>query len=221
VLIDIRRDRAEDLMRRLRPFKLRADVQFADVTGDWAVIQATDPFEGLPDGAQQAPDPRAPGFAHRALIPAAWAPETAGDAAAWQSRRIAHGVPEATEDLIVDRSLLLEANVDRLGGIDWQKGCFMGQELTARTRYRALIKRRLIPVRAEADLVPGTELQDPDGRAVGSLTSTAGGWGLAHLRLDAMDGPLSVDGIPVTLSPPDWQRPVLDEDRERLAAKAS
>ena len=77
--------------------------------------------------------------------------------AAYDALRLELGVPDGSRDLPVEKALLLESGFDELHGVDWQKGCYMGQELTARTKYRALIKKRLFPVRVEGALpAPGT-----------------------------------------------------------------
>ena len=107
--------------------------------------------------------------------------------------------------------MLLEAGFDELNGVSWTKGCYMGQELTARTRYRGLLKRRLVPVSAEAPLPPpGTPVLRADdtapGTEAGTLRSSRDGIGLAVLRLDALTAPLLCGGIPLTPRIPGWMR---------------
>ena len=97
----------------------------------------------------------------------------------------------------------MEAGFGDLHGIDWDKGCYMGQELTARTRYRGLVKRRLVPVDAEADL-PAAGAITAGEREVGTLRTSLGRRGLALLRLDALDARLSLDGIALTPDIPSW-----------------
>ncbi len=97
-------------------------------------------------------------------------------------------MPDGSRDLQVEKALLLENGFDELNGVDWKKGCYMGQELTARTKYRALIKKRLFPVRVEGALPePGTPVHR-DGEEVGELRSGTGDRALAMLRLDAARG---------------------------------
>ncbi|MEM8916268.1 MAG: folate-binding protein, partial [Pseudomonadota bacterium] len=80
-----------------------------------------------------------------------------------------------------------ESNYDALNAISWDKGCYMGQELTARTRYRGLVKRRLVSIEFDGDrLAPETPVTR-DGRTVGEVRSSRGGRGLASLRLDALE----------------------------------
>src|SRR6185437_15140479 len=89
--------------------------------------------------------------------------------AGYEALRLRLGVPDGSRDLPVEKALLLESGFDELHGVDWQKGCYMGQELTARTKYRGLIKRRLFPVRAGGPLPPpGTRFGPAGARAGGS-----------------------------------------------------
>ncbi len=91
-----------------------------------------------------------------------------------------------SEDLEPEKTVLLEAGFDELQGISWSKGCYMGQELTARTKYRGLVKRRLVPVDVEGALpAPGTPVYH-HGAEIGTMRSGAGSQGLAQLRLEAI-----------------------------------
>ena len=109
------------------------------------------------------------------------------DADSYDHHRLALGVPDGTRDLAPEKALLMESNFDELNGIDWQKGCYMGQELTARMKYRALVKKRLLPVTIEGgDVAPGTAITQ-DGREAGEMLSARDGRGLALLRLEAVD----------------------------------
>jgi hypothetical protein len=93
-----------------------------------------------------------------------------------------------------------------LHGIDWQKGCYMGQELTARTKYRGLVRRRLFPVKVEGRLpAPGTPVER-DGREVGEIRSGAGDRAIAMLQVEAAREPLSSGGAKITAEVPDWMR---------------
>jgi hypothetical protein len=171
-------------------------------------------------------DPRLPELGVRLVLPRVSARETlAGlsatedvDGAAYHHRRIALGVPDAARDLIPEKSILLENGFDELNAIDWQKGCYMGQELTARTRYRGLVRKRLLPVRIEGGApAPGTPLMVGD-QELGEMRSASadGTLGLAMVRLEALAGnatPTFHAGT-AKLSPdvPGWMRlPELDE----------
>ena len=126
------------------------------------------------------------------------------DAADWDAHRIALGLPDGSRDLEAEKTVLLEAGFDELHGVSWTKGCYIGQELTARTKYRGLVKRRLVPVAIEgAAPAPGTPILR-DGAEAGVLRSVAGGMGLALLRLDALGGPLACGAARLHPRPPSW-----------------
>ena len=127
---------------------------------------------------------------------------------AYEALRLELGVPDGSRDLPVEKALLLESGFDELNGVDWKKGCYMGQELTARTKYRGLVKKRLFPVRIEGALpVPGT-IVELEGQDVGELRSGAGDRAIAMLRLDAArgDGPLTSGGARIVPEIPAWMR---------------
>lgn len=212
-LIDCEAGRGADLFRRLRMYRLRSKVELADVTADWAV--AAIPGEagvaalGLPNepGAARAladgiahVDARTAALGARALLPKATAGATLVDLGltetgteAWDRLRLTLGVPDGSRDLVPEKTVLLEANYDSLNAIAWDKGCYMGQELTARTRYRGLLKKRLAPVLLDGPAPePGTLILR-DGREAGEMRSSRDGIGLALLRLEALEsesGPL-------------------------------
>ena len=224
VLIDCEAARRDDLKRRLTLYKLRSKVAFEDASQDLtvAVLFGSGAAEAL--GLSQDPgaaasfaggtaylDPRLAELGARAVLPKATAEAAlreAGFAAAgledYDRLRISLGVPDGSRDLEVERSPLLENGFDELHGVDWDKGCFMGQELTARTKYRALIKKRLLPVEIEGPAPdPGTPVTR-DGKEVGTLRSSADGLGLALLRLEALDGELTAGAAKLTPRKPAW-----------------
>ena len=124
----------------------------------------------------------------------------------WDRFRLSLGLPDGSRDMEAEKSVLLEGGFDELNGVSWTKGCYMGQELTARTKYRGLLKRRLVPVRIDGTApAPGTPLL-AEGRDVGTMRSAAGEIGMAVVRLDAMDQVLTADGARVTPVVPAWMR---------------
>ena len=131
------------------------------------------------------------------------------DFAAYDRLRLALGVPDGSRDLVLDKSILLEAGFDELNGVDWQKGCYIGQELTARTKYRGLIKKRLLPVTIDGSApAPGT-IVTADGREAGEMRSSRDGRGLALLRLEtALQEKLTLVAADAVLVPsiPGWMR---------------
>ena len=141
------------------------------------------------------------------------------EASDWQAMRISLGIPEGTDDLTPNRALLLEAGLHLLGAVDFDKGCYVGQEVTARTHYRGLVKRRLLPVLSSAPLSPGQAIHRGEV-AVGQTGSTANltderSVSLASLRLDAIKAALAgeadltaEDGQPLSVHLPDWMPPL-------------
>ena len=129
----------------------------------------------------------------------------------YERLRISWGAPDGSRDLEVGKSALLESGFDELHGIDWDKGCYMGQELTARTRYRGLVKKRLVPVQIDGPVpAPGTQIL-ADGKDVGVMRSGVmrsgvAGLGLALLRLEHLESPGTLTAGAARLTPkkPDW-----------------
>ncbi len=202
LLLDCERAQAPMLAQKLSRFRLRAQVEVAGTT--LAVSAAWGGTPELLPGWVAAPDPRLPEAGWRVL---ADAPATAdADEADYDRHRLLLGLPDGTRDCEPDRTVLLEAGFDELDGISWTKGCYMGQELTARTRYRGLLKRRLVPVSADTALPPpGTPLTS-DGREVGTMRSSRENLGLAVLRLEHLHGALDHEGGTLQARVPDWMR---------------
>ena len=202
LLLDCEAVGADDLARRLSRFRLRSKVA---VEREAMAVYAAWPtaVEGLGD-ALAAPDPRLPETGWRIVTRVALA-ETASRAA-YNRHRLLLGLPDGSSDLEADKSVLLEAGFDELNGVSWSKGCYMGQELTARTKYRGLVKRRLLPVEV-GGVVP--EAGSPvlsQGVEVGQMRSGDGAVGLALLRLNAIEGPLACGGQVLRVRVPGWMR---------------
>ena len=218
LLLETERERTPALAKKLGLYKLRSRVTVEDRSAamEVAVIFGPDAEKVPPiEGATAFVDPRLPELGTRVLVPAGQAatllaargcPEA--PLAAYDALRLELGVPDGSRDLIVDRALLLENGFDELNGVDWQKGCYMGQELTARTKYRALIRKRLFPVRIEGALpAPGTSIYK-DGQEVGEFRSGSGSRALAMLRLDAVKAGQKLTAGEVGILPeiPAWMR---------------
>ncbi len=202
LLLDTDRDRLPDLQKRLMMYKLRSDVTIADRTGDFSVHALLGPVDGLGDapGAALAldngvafTDPRSARLGARAILPRGTAQTTfdrlgftAGPFEAYEARRVEVGAADSRRDLEVDKTLLLEANFETFNGISFSKGCYVGQELTARTKYRGNVRRRLYPVVIEGVTAPGTEVNLGD-KLVGEVRSIAGNRGIALLRIEDVE----------------------------------
>ena len=199
LLLDVEAAQAVMIAQRLSRYRLRA-----------AVAIAPDPrpvHAGWDEPAQGAPDPRLAGAGFR-VIGACTATATADQ---YDLHRLALGLPDGSRDLEAEKTTLLEAGFDELHGVSWTKGCYMGQELTARTKYRGLLKRRLVPVAIDGALpAPGTPVLH-GGAEVGTMRSGQPGLGLALLRLNSLSGDaLSCGDATLTPRPPAWMalRPV-------------
>lgn len=215
ILLDTTAARAGDLLRKLLLHRLRAAVELEDASGRWAVVAAAEPA-ALPraERALVVPDPRLAALGVRALVPRAELPPpgSLADSVAYDRWRLALGVPVAPVDLVPERSLLLESNVEELHGIDFGKGCYVGQELTARMKYRGLVKKRLLPVRVDGALPPPGTILSRAGAEAGEMRSGRDRAGIALVRLDGGGDPLApLEAPEARLHPwlPDWLRPAL------------
>ncbi|MBN9088295.1 MAG: folate-binding protein YgfZ [Reyranella sp.] len=212
-LLETERERAPALAKKLKMYTLRskATVEDRSAAMEVAVVFGPGAETVLPVGGATAfVDPRLPELGVRVLAPAGQVSTLLGvteaPVADYEALRLKLGVPDGSRDLTVEKALLLESGFDELHGVDWQKGCYMGQELTARTKYRGLIKRRLFPVKVEGALpAPGTPIER-DGREVGEIRSGLGDRAIAMLQLEAARAPLSSGGAKITAEVPDWMR---------------
>lgn len=182
LLLDCERGQAPVLVQQLSRFRLRSKVALADESAAWDVLAVW--HGAAPEGPGGA-DPRLAEAGWRVLRPAGTEPGDA-DTAAYDLHRLRLGLPDGSRDLESGKTVLLEAGFDELHGVSWTKGCYMGQELTARTKYRGLVKRRLVPVAVEGPLPePGTPVL-LDGAEVGAIRSGRDGRALALLRIEAI-----------------------------------
>jgi folate-binding protein YgfZ len=221
ILIDMAAAFAPDVLRRWTRFKLNAAVEFAPAEPQLAVVAvwgegAAERLAALSALAHHGfVDPRIPELGVR-LVCAADAPILAelgqlGIAAAAPSdyarRRLALGVAE-TADLGQEACYPLEANFRDLQGVDFKKGCYVGQELTARMNLKGALRRRILPVTSAASLPEQGTPVTADGVEIGPLMAVRGGLGLAMLRLDrlaaASDGALRAGEASVAVQWPSW-----------------
>jgi folate-binding protein YgfZ len=202
LLIECEADRRADLAQRLKVYRLRSKIEIAEADYTVFAVFGSAP---LTSDAIIYPDPRSPALGVRMLLP----PSHDADASPipfdiYDRLRIAEVVPDGSRDMEIGKAILLENNIDLLNGIAWDKGCYTGQELTARTRYRGLVKKRLMPVRISGAVPPvGTPLIEK-GAEVGEMRSSNSDIGLALLRLERLrqPGPIEIDGAVLTPEPP-------------------
>lgn len=222
IWLDVEAARGRELMQRLMMYRLRAKVTIEDRSEALKVLALVDarPAPRQERGSTTpwqggiiSVDPRLTGLGMRAIVPAS---RLSGldmqplPAAAYETRRLALGVPASSTDLVVQKSLLLESNFVELAGVSFDKGCYVGQELTARTKYRALVRKRLLPVVVEGSLpAPGTPLMLA-GREAGEMRSGLADKGMALVRLEALGETMPVleaEGSRVTPQWPAWLGP--------------
>ena len=209
LLLDCEAAQAPMLVKTLGRYRLRSKVALRDASAEFAVHVVWN--EPSPNGIA-VPDPRLPEAGWRVLAPAPLVDTAAVEQ--WHAHRIALGLPDGSRDLESDKTVLLEAGFDELHGVSWSKGCYMGQELTARTKYRGLLKRRLVPVRIDGTLPePGTAITRDDVE-VGAFRYGVGNMAMALLRLDAMEARLHCGDVEVMPVPPAWFPAKLAADAE-------
>jgi folate-binding protein YgfZ len=191
ILIDVAAARADALLKRLAMYKLRKAVTLAR-RDDLSVLASWPGGEPL--------DARTPDLGARWIAPAGSAPD---GATAYDAHRHAVGVPDSA-DIGQDELLWLETGADLLNGVSFTKGCYVGQENTARMHHRDKVRRRLVPVTLAGDPGEAAEVKDDQGRACGKLRSRNGDSGMVHLRLEAAAGPLFLGGASLSVRRPAW-----------------
>ena len=184
VLLDVARPLGETLIKRLTMYKLRADVEIAETTLN--LHRGTGP---VPTGAWA--DPRHSAMGWRAY---AEAPE-ADDGSDWDAIRVAHLIPESGIELSED-SYILEAGFEALNGVDFKKGCYVGQEVTARMKHKTELRKGLALVQVSQRVPVGTEIV-AHGKPAGVLYTQSGGYGIAYLRFDRAMAEMSAGGAEV------------------------
>lgn len=186
ILLDVHDSIADGLLARLTMYKLRADVAIDPV--DLPVWRG---LGDVPDGAFA--DPRHPGLGWRKYG------DAPADAAAvdWDALRVAHMIPETGAELTPD-SFILEYGFEALSGVDFRKGCYVGQEVTARMKHKTELRKGLAQVSVEGDAAPGDTITAADGKPAGTLCTRAGDRALAYLRFDRADGAMQAGAARIT-----------------------
>ena len=202
VLLDVDAHGREGLIQRLSMYRLRAKVSVERAEGGvfalWNTARPGEPWRG---------DPRLPALGFRAYALEAPALDAvAADEDAFDAHRLALGVPDPPRDCRGDADFPIEANLDLLNGIDFRKGCFVGQETTSRMKRRGQIKSRMVPLAIDGAAPPaGAEVLAGGALRAGEVRSGRAGRVMALLRLDrAREAELTIDGGPARLDPPEW-----------------
>ena len=216
--LDCPRALAGALVERLNFYKLRAKVICEDLSEVLGVMAVWN-NGGESDYGLCYPDPRLPALGMRIMLPPHLAAEAAADLGAiladadsYEAHRIALGVPRGGLDFMYADTFPHEADMDQLNGVDFDKGCYVGQEVVSRVEHRATARSRVVPIAYdEFSPVPGLSVM-AGGKQVGTLGSTAKGKGLALLRLDriedALTGGIALEagGITIRAVKPDWAK---------------
>ena len=210
--LDALKVHAPDLAKRLGFYRLRAKVAIEDLSDTLAVIAGWDTPGPAEEAGLVAGDPRLADLGWRAVVAAADAAEFALDPAeAYHARRIALGVPEGGRDFLFGDAFPHEALMDQLQGVDFDKGCYVGQEVVSRMQHRGTARTRIVPALYEGGFAAeaGVEVM-AGGKVLGRTGTGAEGRGLLVIRLDRAADALSAGetiragGIPVTLEKPAW-----------------
>ena len=180
LLIDIATPLAADTLRRLTMYRLRADAQIAP-----SALHLTRGLGAMPDGA--LPDPRHPALGWRLYS----AEPMAVPDVDWDAIRVEHLIPESGIELIPDDTYILEAGFERLHGVDFRKGCYVGQEVTARMKHKTELRKGLVRVKIDGAAPVGSDIIATDGKPAGRLFTQSGGHAIAYLRHDRAQGRLS------------------------------
>ena len=185
--IDAAEQIAPGLIQRLNMYRLRADVQISST--DLAVQRGT----GAPPAGALA-DPRHPAMGWRL-----YGAEGGDDGSDWDALRVAHCIPETGIELTPD-TFILEAGFERLNGVDFRKGCYVGQEVTARMKHKTELRKGLATVEVEGTAPVGSDIIG-GGKAAGTLYTQSGGRGIAYLRFDRAGGAMEAAGAAVRYTP--------------------
>jgi folate-binding protein YgfZ len=220
-LLETGTDQVAGLAKRLAMYKLRAKATIEDASAGYRVLALWGDAPaslGETTATVAYPDPRLAALGLRILAEARFATDIASatngmDAAPedYHAHRIALGVPESGKDYALGDTFPHEADMDQLGGVSFTKGCFVGQEVVSRMQHRAHVRKRVVPIEVvgAGNLQSGSEVM-AGAAAIGKIGSVAGRQALAQLRLDraaeakAKGEPLTVGGVTINLSKPDW-----------------
>ena len=184
LLLDVATSHMQLLGQKLTMYRLRADVSI-DLT-DLVVSRGTGP---APEGAYA--DPRHPALGWRA-----YGPTDVSDAIDWDALRVEHLIPETGIELN-DETYILEAGFEALHGVDFKKGCFVGQEIVARMKHKTTLRKGLALVSIDGDAQTGDEIT-ADGKPAGTLYTISGDRGLAFLRFDRAEGEMQAGKAKLT-----------------------
>ncbi len=219
ILLDCPAAAAADLLKRLTFYKLRAKITLTDVSAKWRIAAAWgEEAEALLKASAGTvfQDPRLPALGFRGVIEEGKAASFLASAGDYEGVRIAAAVPEGGKDYAYGDAFPHEACFDQLHGVNFKKGCYVGQEVVSRMQHRGAARTRVLAVSGQVPLPGGGADILAEGFAVGRLGSVAGSRGIALARVDrvsealAKGQPLTAGGIALTVSVPSWASYSLD-----------
>jgi folate-binding protein YgfZ len=218
-LIDVPRALAQGLADKLGFYRLRAKVTVENLSDNLGVLAAWDGEPAIKPDLAFA-DPRKAALGWRILVPQELAQKVAGligaelvDATAYEAHRIGLGVPRGGLDFMYGDAFPHETNMDRLHGVDFEKGCYIGQEVVSRMQHRGTARTRTVRILLDGPAPESGVAITAGDKPVGTMGSAAGGAGLALIRIDraadAIDAgtPLTAGGLAIRLADPDSLRP--------------
>ncbi|MEL7543301.1 MAG: folate-binding protein [Pseudomonadota bacterium] len=221
LMVDVAQSQAEALAKRLGFYKLRAAVEIEPL-GDHAVVAS---WGADVDVSVGPADPRLSALGHRGIVAREGLPDDPSALDAYNAFRVGHAVPEGGTDYALGETFPHDACFDLLGGVNFSKGCYVGQEVVSRMRHRGTARRRVLGVQADGDRLPGQGAEILAGeRPVATLGTSAEGRGIAIARIDRVRDALA-DGVPIMcegeklhLAAPAWANYSLDQDTESAAS---
>ena len=209
VLIDCRNQDADNLLKRLKLYKLRADVTLSDLRESHSVCVAFDneaPETDLPEGFQ--PDPRFPALGGRRIGKRAETPDATTTPDHYHAHCMRLGVPSMGFGFTSESVFLLDINYDALNAVSYKKGCFVGQEVTSRMKRKGSVRKRTLIIQGLPENANGGDEITAGSTSLGALSVVNKGIGLAIIRLDRWEAskpnPILVNDTPVSLKRPDY-----------------
>jgi tRNA-modifying protein YgfZ len=216
--LDVPRSVSGALVSKLNLYKLRAKVLVEDLSEVLGILAVWD-GRGIPKQGLAYADPRLPTLGARAMLPPLVAKAAAAelgaefvDAGQYEAHRIALGVPQGGVDFSYGDAFPHESDMDQLGGVDFKKGCYIGQEVVSRMEHRGTARTRAVPVRYDGTAPQAGASVTAGDRQIGTMGSAADGRAVALLRLDRVSDAmsrgeqLSADGVPIHVIKPEWAR---------------
>ncbi len=204
IYLDCEKPGLEDLFNKLLMYRLRSNVEIIEQRDNFKIVST---MECPTDLEMFYLDPRHPDMGYRSIVSRSIKLENSDSSESYHCRRIKLGIAEGSQDFIIDKSTILEGHYERINGVDFEKGCYVGQEVTARMKYRGKIKKIMLPVILSGPAPEsGTEITNEKHNKIGELRSSCDKNAIALLRADdvVFGQQYGCNGINVTPFEPNW-----------------